>query len=131
MNNDWACPVARAARVLGDECVLLVLRDLAPGPRHFGEFLGSACGNTRTLSARLKRLTDLGLVERQPQGGRPPRVLYSLTPVGRHLLPAVDVLRAFGERWLPSGCDPLAGAAIRPGGADASGGERPLGPGRK
>jgi DNA-binding HxlR family transcriptional regulator len=121
MATDWTCPVARAARVLGDTCVLLVLRDLAQGPRHFGELLGSACGNTRTLSARLKRLTDLGLVARTPEGGRPPRVRYSLTPMGYQLLPAVDVLRAFGERWLPSGCDPLAaeGTAAGPGGGTA------------
>lgn len=110
MPGDWTCPVARAARVLGDECVLLILRDLAAGPRHFGDLLGSACGNTRTLSARLRRLTALGALERCTLPGRPPRVQYALTPMGRDLLPALDTLREFGRRWLPEGCDPLAQA---------------------
>ena len=99
--------MARAARVLGDACTLLILRDLGAGPRYYGELLGSAAGNTRTLSSRLSRLVRLGLVERERLPGRPPRVRYALSPVGTHLLPVVELLREFGTRWLPSGCDPL------------------------
>ena len=105
--RDWTCPVSRAARVLGDECTLLVLRDLALGPRRFGQLLGSAAGNTRMLSGRLRRLTDAGILERRPVHGRPPGVEYALTEMGRDLLPAIAVLRTLGERWLPRWCDPL------------------------
>lgn len=108
---DWTCPVARAARVLGDECSLLILRDLRTGPRRFGQLLGSAAGNTRLLSGRLRRLTEAGVLERRRLPGRPPGVEYALTAMGTDLLPALDVLRAFGERWLPALCDPLAAEA--------------------
>jgi DNA-binding HxlR family transcriptional regulator len=104
---DWSCPVARAARVLGDACSLLILRDLAGGPRRFGELLGSAAGNTRLLSDRLRRLTRVGALSRTCLPGHPQRVEYALTPMGRDLLPAVEALRAFGERWLPERRDPL------------------------
>ena len=111
---DWTCPVARAARVLGDECSLLILRDLRGGPRRFGQLLGSAAGNTRLLSGRLRRLTAAGVLERRPLPGRPPGVEYALTDMGADLLPALDVLRRFGERWLPVLCDPLEEAAAAP-----------------
>ena len=99
--------------MLGDECCLLLLRDLAAGPRRFGALLGSAAGNTRLLSGRLRRLTNAGVLDRRRLPGRPPGVEYSLTEMGRDLLPAIEVLRAFGERWLPLWCDPL-GPVRRP-----------------
>jgi len=105
--RDWTCPVSRAARVLGDECCLLILRELATGPRRFGELLGPAATNTRLLSSRLRRLTRAGVLLRQVLPGRPPGVQYGLTPMGADLLPVLAVLRAFGERWLPQWCDPL------------------------
>jgi DNA-binding HxlR family transcriptional regulator len=98
---DWTCPVARAARLLGDECCLLILRDLQAGPRRFGQLLGSAAGNTRLLAGRLRRLTEAGVLERRVLPGRPRGVEYALTPMGRELLPVIDTLRAFGQRWLP------------------------------
>jgi DNA-binding HxlR family transcriptional regulator len=106
--DPWSCPVARAARVLGDTCSLLILRDLAAGPRRFGELLGSAAGNTRLLSGRLRRLTRIGVLTRTCLPGHPLRVEYALTPMGRDLLPALEALRSFGERWLPERRDPLA-----------------------
>ncbi len=105
--DDWSCPVARAARVLGDQCTLLILRDLAEGPRRFGELLGSAAGNTRLLSGRLRRLVRVRVLTRTSLPGHPRRVEYELTPMGRDLLPCVEALRGFGERWLPECRDPL------------------------
>lgn len=93
--------------MLGDECSLLILRELAGGPRRFGELLGPAATNTRLLSSRLRRLTQAGVLERRTLPGRPPGVQYTLSPMGADLLPVLDVLRAFGERWLPQWCDPL------------------------
>lgn len=104
---DWTCPVARVARLLGDATSLLLLRDLEAGPRRFGELLGSAAGNTRLLSGRLRRLTQAGVLERRPVPGLPTRVAYALSPMGRDLLPVLHDLRSFGERWLPALCDPL------------------------
>jgi len=111
---DWTCPVARTARLLGDECSLLILRDLRAGPRRFGQLLGSAAGNTRLLSGRLRRLTAAGVLERRALPGRPPGVEYALSPMGADLLPALDRLRQFGERWLPALCDPLQPPGAQP-----------------
>jgi DNA-binding HxlR family transcriptional regulator len=111
---DWTCPVARAARLLGDTASLLILRDLEAGPRRFGDLLGSAAGNTRLLAGRLRRLVAAGVVERRVEPGHPSRIAYALSPMGADLLPALRALRAFGETWLPALCDPLAPPAAEP-----------------
>jgi DNA-binding HxlR family transcriptional regulator len=42
------------------------------------------------------------IVERVVYPEIPPRVEYHLTPKGRDLLPVVEALRQFGEKWTSS-----------------------------
>jgi DNA-binding HxlR family transcriptional regulator len=80
---------------------LLLIRDLAEGRSRFCELERSLEGiSPRTLSLRLRALEDEGIVERQTFPEVPPRVEYALTEKGRDLLPIVDDMRAYGERWL-------------------------------
>lgn len=96
-----SCPVARAARLLGDVWCLLVLRDLADGLRRFSELQSSTSMSPRVLSRRLREMEMEGLLTRRQFAEAPPRVEYALTEKGRATLPLVDALRAYGERWLP------------------------------
>jgi DNA-binding HxlR family transcriptional regulator len=41
----------------------------------------------------------------------PPRVEYALTAKGQALLPIIDDMRAYGERWLGGECAEQAGGA--------------------
>jgi len=95
------CPVGRVAHLLGDKWVLLIVRDLAMGCKRFGE-LQRSMGNIspRTLSARLSTLEVAGLVERRAYAEIPPRVEYSLTEKGQALLPLLQAMRDYGEKWL-------------------------------
>jgi DNA-binding HxlR family transcriptional regulator len=54
----------------------------------------------RLLSERLKELEARGIVERTELPGRPARVEYALTPMGRELEPALLALEAWAQRWL-------------------------------
>lgn len=95
------CPIANAARMLGDRWTLVILRDLADGPIRFSELEDSAAGITpRTLTDRLRQMESQGLVNRESFREIPPRVQYSLTPKGMAALPVIDALRAFGDNWL-------------------------------
>jgi DNA-binding HxlR family transcriptional regulator len=97
------CGVDRAARTLGDKWTLVLLRDLADGPRRFSELEESAFGiSPRTLSTRLRMLEREGLVTRTRFRTIPPMVQYGLTPKGCDALPVVEALRAYGNQWL---CD--------------------------
>jgi DNA-binding HxlR family transcriptional regulator len=98
------CPVARTAEIIGNKWTPLIVRDLADGQRRFSELERSLVGiSPKTLSERLKRLEDAGVIDRECFAEVPPRVEYSLTPKGYALLPVIESMREFGARWLP--CD--------------------------
>ena len=54
----------------------------------------------RLLSERMKELEARGVVQRTVRPGRPVRVEYELTEMGRALAPAVRELEAWARRWL-------------------------------
>jgi hypothetical protein len=74
---------------------------------HFGEILGGAPGLPRSvLSARLRRLEQVGVVARQEQGRA---TSYRLTDAGRELADVCLALGVWGARWrevLPEHHDP-------------------------
>ncbi|MBI4491362.1 MAG: helix-turn-helix transcriptional regulator [Chloroflexi bacterium] len=95
------CPVAEAAKLLGDRWTLIVLRNLAGGPRRFKELERSGEGiSPSMLAARLRELDERGVVTRTSFNEIPPRVEYALTPKGHDALPVIEALRAYGARWL-------------------------------
>jgi DNA-binding HxlR family transcriptional regulator len=94
------CGVAAAVAVLGDAWTLLIVRDLANGPRRFGELQASAGISARVLTDRLRAMATAGLVTRRMYPEIPPHVEYDLTEKGRAALTVVVALRAFGEQWL-------------------------------
>ena len=96
------CPIANAARLLGDRWTLVILRDLADGPMRFSELEDSSEGiSPRTLADRLREMESQGLINREPYREIPPRVEYTLTPKGEAALPVIEALRVFGDTWLP------------------------------
>ena len=104
------CPVAEAAKVLGDKWTLLLLRDLATGARRFKDLERSVTGISPTmLASRLRELERQGLVTRLCYNEIPPRVEYHLTDKGEEALPVVQALRTYGQRWLltPVDAEPL------------------------
>src|ERR1700743_1079591 len=105
MASQDTCPVCATAEVVCGKWTLLVIRDLAEGRSRFCELERSLQGiSPRTLSLRLRALEEEGIVERQTFPEVPPRVEDALTAQGRALLPLIDDMRAYGERWLGGEC---------------------------
>ena len=105
------CPVLATAQVVAGKWTLLMLRDLARGPRRFSELQRSLRGiSPRTLSVRLRALEEEGIIERREFAEMPPRVEYRLTEKGRALVPIVDAMREYGREWLGAAdsCDEAA-----------------------
>jgi DNA-binding HxlR family transcriptional regulator len=99
--DDVSCPIARTAILIGDRWTPLIVRDLAPGCRRFSELQRSLVGiSPKTLSDRLRRLEDAGVVSRACFAEMPPRVEYRLTDKGDALLPILESMRDFGDLWL-------------------------------
>ena len=105
MPVDESCPVCRTADIVCGKWTLLLIRDLAEGRSRFCELERSLQGiSPRTLSLRLRALEDEGVVERATFPEVPPRVEYALTEKGRALIPIIDDMRTYGERWLGAEC---------------------------
>jgi DNA-binding HxlR family transcriptional regulator len=95
------CPVSCCAEIISGKWTLLVIRDLSEGARRFCELERSLEGiSPRTLSLRLRALEDCGVVARRTYPEVPPRVEYGLTDKGRALVPLIEDMRRYGERWL-------------------------------
>jgi len=94
------CPVARTLDIIGERWTILILRDLfVDGPRKFQDFEQSLSGaSATTLSARLKKLEDNGIVARRFYVDHPPRAEYILTDKGRTLGPLLRMLLEWGSK---------------------------------
>lgn len=94
------CPVATTVRLIGNKWKLLIIRDLLEGERRFGELKKSVSGiSQKVLSENLRALESDGIISREVFAEVPPRVLYSLTDVGRSLLPVIDAMADWGEAY--------------------------------
>ena len=86
--------------LVGDKWTLLIIRDLAAGPRRFVELQRVLPGiSTEQLRSRLNRMVADGLLTRQRYREVPPRVDYELTERSRELMPVVGALARWGYDW--------------------------------
>ena len=98
-----ACPVETTLMLIGDKWKVLILRDLMPGTKRFGE-LKKSIGHVsqKVLTAQLRDMEASDLVNRKVYAEVPPRVEYSLTELGKSLKPILDSMRAWGEEYKSS-----------------------------
>ena len=95
-----ACPVETSLMLIGNNWKVLILRDLLPGTKRFGELkksIGSV--SQKVLTAQLRDMEESGLVNRKVYAQVPPKVEYSLTALGQSLEPVLDSMRNWGEGY--------------------------------
>ena len=95
-----ACPVETTLTLISDKWKVLILRDLLPGTKRFGE-LKKSIGHVsqKVLTAQLRQMEQSGLVNRKVYAEVPPKVEYSLTDVGYSLKPILDAMWTWGEEY--------------------------------
>ncbi len=97
--DQWS-PDTRALDLVGDKWTLLIVRDLAAGPRRFVELQRVLPGiSTEQLRSRLNRMVADGLLTRQRYREVPPRVDYELTDRAKGLMPVLGALARWGYEW--------------------------------
>jgi len=96
------CPIARSLDILGDKWTLVIMRDALYFDRHtFAEFERSGEQiPTNLLADRLKKLVELGLLDRILYQEHPTRYRYEPTDLGREIKPLLQNLKLFGEKHL-------------------------------
>lgn len=87
------CPTRLTVEIVADKWAAIVVFALSRGPRRHGELIDLIGGVSRkVLTQTLRRLQGYGLVERHVDAGRPRRIEYSLTDLGRTLIKPVGAL---------------------------------------
>lgn len=95
------CAVANTVESVNDSWSVLILRDAFLGVRRFDQFVKSLGIARNTLTSRLERLIEAGMLETRPYQDNPLRNEYRLTAKGKDLFDVLMTLWAYGERWDP------------------------------
>lgn len=94
------CSVEAALEAIGGKWKGGILFHLLDGTKRFSELRRLLPGiSQRALTQQLRELENVGVVHRKVYAQVPPRVDYSLTPLGQSLKPVVKLLEQWGERY--------------------------------
>ncbi|MFI2374156.1 winged helix-turn-helix transcriptional regulator [Streptomyces sp. NPDC018964] len=103
LGKDYAsqeCSIASALEVIGERWTLLVIRDAFYGVRRYNDFLVHLGIPRAVLAARLRALTEQGILEKRRYQESPPREEYVLTDRGIALWPTVRALGLWGREHI-------------------------------
>jgi len=95
------CPVAATLDLIGGKYKALILWHLANGKLRFSELRKMVKQATpKMLTQQLRELEAQELIHREVFPVIPPKVEYSLTELGRSLMPILVAMRDWGSSYL-------------------------------
>ena len=98
-----ACPVETTLTMISDKWKILIMRDLLPGIKRFGELKKSIDGiSQKVLTTKLRDMEKSGLLSRTVYPEVPPRVEYTLTELGQSLRPIIKSMQDWGINYQSS-----------------------------
>lgn len=97
--TDVTCGVTLCMMVIDSKWKPIILHRVSKGINRFTILLREVDGiNRQMLSKQLRSLEKSGVLERKAYPEIPPRVEYSLTPLGKSLLPVVSSMQRWGDK---------------------------------
>ena len=101
MDEEDICPTETALEVIGGKWKGMVLFYLIDSTRRFNELRRLIPNVTqRMLTKQLRDLEAHGIVHRKVYPEVPPRVEYTLTDIGKKLVPTIKSLEKWGQHYL-------------------------------
>lgn len=94
-----ACPVAIVLQLIGNKWKIMIIRDLLGGVKRFGQLQRSVGCSQKVLTDNLRELEENKLIKRKVYAEVPPRVEYSLSPLGQTLDPLLNEMAKWGEYY--------------------------------
>lgn len=95
-----SCPVETTLALIHGRWKVLVIHYLLEGTKRFGELHRALSGiSHRTLAKQLREMEAARLIRRKVYREVPPKVEYSLTPLGASLQPVLAAMDAWGETY--------------------------------
>ncbi len=103
METKKNCPVAATLELIGGKYKALILWNLSDGTKRYSHLQRAMpTATAKMLTQQLRELESQGLIQRQVYPVVPPKVEYSLTPLGISLMPVLTEMRDWGARYLRS-----------------------------
>ena len=97
------CPVETTLNLIGGKYKALILWHLADGTLRFNELQKAIrTASPRVLTHQLRELEEENLITRTVYPVVPPKVEYSMTELGRSLMPILTEMRDWGAAYLRS-----------------------------
>ncbi len=94
------CPVASTVQLIGNKWKLLIIRNLLKGSQRFMQLKNGIPGiSQKVLTDNLRAMENDGIVSREIFAEVPPKVIYSLTDIGKSLLPIIDAMADWGDKY--------------------------------
>lgn len=94
------CPVEATLDLIGGKYKALILWHLSEGKLRFSELNRLVTATPKMLTQQLRELEDKQLVHREVYPVIPPKVEYSLTELGRSLMPILVAMRDWGADYM-------------------------------
>lgn len=95
------CPVEATLDLIGGKYKALILWNLSDGQRRFSELRKVISNATpKMLTQQLRELEAQKLIHREVFPVVPPKVEYSLTEMGKSLMPILTAMRDWGADYL-------------------------------
>lgn len=97
------CPIEVSIEVIGGTWKVLIVRELLTGTKRYSELHRALKRVThKMLAQQLRELERDGVLNRKVYPQVPPKVEYSLTPLGKALGPILDTMQSWGARVMAS-----------------------------
>lgn len=95
------CAVETTLDIIGGRWKVLILRQLLFGVKRFNELHRALPGITqKMLTQQLREMEQDGIIHREVYAQVPPKVEYSLTPLGHSLVPILEAMHQWGVQYL-------------------------------
>lgn len=95
--KEYTCSIAIAQDIFNDKWKLGIIWHLLSGEKRYKELFEEVCEITqKTLTVKLRELEEKGIIARQVFPEIPPKVVYSLTPIGEKLRPVLNEMFDWG-----------------------------------
>ena len=96
------CPVETTLDLIGGKYKALILWHLSTGTLRYNQLQKLVSATPRMLTLQLRELESQNLIARKVYPEVPPRVEYSMTELGRSLMPILTAMRDWGADYLRS-----------------------------
>ncbi len=100
MNNNLCPKFEKAATLISQRWVGVILYTLMEGPTRFNTLQNMTSISSKMLSLRLKHLEEEEIITRRVYPETPVRIEYVLTNKGKALKPVVDTIQLWADKWV-------------------------------